>query len=1145
MGIQKSMLETKEFIRRIRVFISSTFRDMKRERDYLNKFIFPELRSLCQSRDVEWGEVDLRWGITDEEKAEGQVLPLCFEEIERCHPFFICLLGDRYGSRPDAIPRELIERLPWLKDYKDRSVTELEIIHGALLQPKEHAYFYFRDSDQVHAGGDPKEDDADSIARLADLKNRIRKIYQVKSYADDKALGDLVLADFRALIDRLFPAERNLQPWEREFRRHESYANRFTDYYLIRPELHADLNEFVEGDGFSRLVIAAETGRGKTSLLSNWAAELRSRNPKECILTHYVGASQPASRLAAFCNRIAQELRARLSLDIAFRDDEIHSNLPPEITPNLAKLKACLELATKVTHVTLILDGIDRLDASEVDSDSTWLEDLLSSKARWIVSTSPGRTLDQLRRRNFRCFIISALREEPDRPEISTMMKQYLWTFYSKKLSQERQHRIAQWSLASNPLSLVSVLEEVRLFGEHEKLDEQIDLYTRCPTAERLYDQILQRWEQDYEGSRPNLVRDALGFLWASRYGLSERELLALLGSDGESLPYAVWAQLARAADRWIFNHSDRIMLTHDSMRDAVRARYLESQTYLGSLRLKLVEFFQVDPHDVPSLTFVIGNVDMYSAGGFIENMARVVDEVPWQLSQACEWTKLAEWLAVPAHVSEWSPINDSDFRAYWTQIERNSTERMVKTYSAIISGEEDIPASYRERVVCLLRNCGHASEALTIQNRSALAEDQGAAFAFQLGEEAVTLECLGRTRDAIQKLEKQVDLYRQLGDDSGLSRAVGNLGAILLTHDLIGSADAMSLLKEQEQICLRLEDDHGLEASLGNQGLAMLKTGQLQEARSLFTRQETLCRLLANRQDLSTCLCNQALVEMEDGNNQEALNLLRQQEKIVRDIGFVHGLQDCLKLKNQVHMALGDLRSAMTFAREREELCKSHGMLIGQIGALETQAKIYERLDNTEEVLRVQNELITLARSMEDDGLALATCLGNKALTLMEADENAAIALLDEAGEIYLRNEQYEKVTLTAQHKAKAYFSQGMVQRAIRELDVDIARCRARGDQKAVTTLLSDKGIMLVEAFEFEKAKRVLKEVVSRCRRERDQEGLVFALANLASVSHALRDIEDFCRAAEEAIAIAGRIGHDDIVARLEPTLKDIKRLL
>ena len=124
--------------RQIRVFISSTFRDMKEERDHLVKFVFPQLRKLCELRGVVWGEVDLRWGIPDEQKAEGKVLPICLEEIKRCRPYFIGLLGERYGWIPDAIPRETVEREPWLQEHLHgrKSVTELEILHGVLNNPE-------------------------------------------------------------------------------------------------------------------------------------------------------------------------------------------------------------------------------------------------------------------------------------------------------------------------------------------------------------------------------------------------------------------------------------------------------------------------------------------------------------------------------------------------------------------------------------------------------------------------------------------------------------------------------------------------------------------------------------------------------------------------------------------------------------------------------------------------------------------------------------------------------------------------------------------------------------------------------------------------------------------------------------------------
>ena len=87
----------------IRVFVSSTFRDMQVERDELVLKIFPQLRRLCEERGVTWCEIDLRWGITEEQSQRGEVLSICLEEIRRCRPYFIGLLGERYGWIPDAI----------------------------------------------------------------------------------------------------------------------------------------------------------------------------------------------------------------------------------------------------------------------------------------------------------------------------------------------------------------------------------------------------------------------------------------------------------------------------------------------------------------------------------------------------------------------------------------------------------------------------------------------------------------------------------------------------------------------------------------------------------------------------------------------------------------------------------------------------------------------------------------------------------------------------------------------------------------------------------------------------------------------------------------------------------------------------------
>lgn len=86
--------------RTVRIFISSTFRDFAEERDLLVRKVFLEIRRRCRERQVELVDVDLHWGITEAEAEQRKVLPICLAEIDRARPFFMGLLGERYGWVP-------------------------------------------------------------------------------------------------------------------------------------------------------------------------------------------------------------------------------------------------------------------------------------------------------------------------------------------------------------------------------------------------------------------------------------------------------------------------------------------------------------------------------------------------------------------------------------------------------------------------------------------------------------------------------------------------------------------------------------------------------------------------------------------------------------------------------------------------------------------------------------------------------------------------------------------------------------------------------------------------------------------------------------------------------------------------------------
>jgi hypothetical protein len=49
-----------------RIFVSSTFSDLKAERDRLQRFVFPRLRELCARHEGRFQAIDLRWGVSEE-----------------------------------------------------------------------------------------------------------------------------------------------------------------------------------------------------------------------------------------------------------------------------------------------------------------------------------------------------------------------------------------------------------------------------------------------------------------------------------------------------------------------------------------------------------------------------------------------------------------------------------------------------------------------------------------------------------------------------------------------------------------------------------------------------------------------------------------------------------------------------------------------------------------------------------------------------------------------------------------------------------------------------------------------------------------------------------------------------------------------
>lgn len=120
--------QTKTF----RLFVSSTFSDMKEERRILQRDVFPRLERLCEKSKAKFQGVDLRWGVNEESQLNQKTLDICFNEITRCQkisprPNFLILMGDKYGWQPIPfkIPEEEMDQIFPVLKVEEKDLIEL------------------------------------------------------------------------------------------------------------------------------------------------------------------------------------------------------------------------------------------------------------------------------------------------------------------------------------------------------------------------------------------------------------------------------------------------------------------------------------------------------------------------------------------------------------------------------------------------------------------------------------------------------------------------------------------------------------------------------------------------------------------------------------------------------------------------------------------------------------------------------------------------------------------------------------------------------------------------------------------------------------------------------------------------------------
>lgn len=221
--------------REVRVFLASTVADMLEEREALLQRIVPALQAACENRLITITLICLSFGmrgsieaaglVSEEETANLEHLYVSLQEIDRCTPLFLGVLGERYGWIPNHLDERMIKAYPWLKVPRNTnlllpgvraSALEMGILNGFLVDPSlaKHNIFMFRDPQHARRTGVPAHKRKNFVPTseygreaVEKLRQEIRKVREanVIGYFDIGSFVSSTTIQLQAAIDTHFP----------------------------------------------------------------------------------------------------------------------------------------------------------------------------------------------------------------------------------------------------------------------------------------------------------------------------------------------------------------------------------------------------------------------------------------------------------------------------------------------------------------------------------------------------------------------------------------------------------------------------------------------------------------------------------------------------------------------------------------------------------------------------------------------------------------------------------------------------------------------------------------------------------------------------------------------------------------------------
>ncbi len=436
--------------------------------------------------------------------------------------------------------------IPYIKPTKFQ--TEVLLKDNKKLEKDDAKYIFgfLRDIDKTTKIGDKFiTTDYDQAQKFKqEVKKTLLKentLHVKTTQVDKESLDEEYLKEFekrvtkflKEKIDEQKKKESKLTSLEIEQLAQERYAKEKIKNFLGREETLSSIQNYLVSDSKEPFVIYGKSGTGKSALMAKAIAiEEAKKTTDKKVIFRFVGATPNSGSSVDVLKSIFAELGVDIRSEKEKRDEKSKQEEKLLSLDQNDKLESFEEFSLRVhdeflklkENIVIFIDAIDQLNNQD---NFLWLPKNLPSNLKIIISALNDKKnykddteyFEALKTKTDNLYQVPEFSSEKELLEILLKKEDRCVDKYQEK------YFLEQYQNVKSPLYVTIASREMKSWKSGDKTQ------TLSNTQKGIIKEFIENLTTKYHHNE-DFVKKTLGYIYASRDGLSESELLQLLSTD-------------------------------------------------------------------------------------------------------------------------------------------------------------------------------------------------------------------------------------------------------------------------------------------------------------------------------------------------------------------------------------------------------------------------------------------------------------------------------------------------------------------------------------------------------------------------------------------------------------------------------------